>query len=156
MLKHVKLFEDFENEELKNLKSSADNNWNSIRDCVQSLNPFTILNFKNNDGYLDYIKKCNKDFTKQTYYTNNGEREFKCPSIFIQGASPIQKEDFKRYGLINCITGKNDVSNIIVKTENESETIGNEIVSTLSQNDVRDDNHYKVGSMFYKFINFVS
>ncbi len=156
MPKHIKLFEDFENQELKTLKSSADTNWNSIRDCVQSLKPFTILNFKHRGGYLDYIENCNKEFTKQTYHTHNGEREFKCPSLFINGGVPIQKEDFKRYGLINCITGKNDDSNVIVKTESESNTIGNEIVSTLSQDDVRDDNHYKVGSVFYKFINFMS
>ena len=156
MQKYIKLFENFEDVELKSIEANTEGNWNNIRDAVQSLKPFTIINFKDRDGYMDYIEKCNKDFIKQTYYNNTLDKEMSCPSIFIYGTVPVSKEDFKRYDVLNCIIGKQDDPNVIVKSRDESDVIGNEIVSTLSQDEVYPDNHYKIGSVFYKFINFFS
>ena len=62
MRKHIKLFENFEESELKELKASPDTRWNNIRDCVQSLKPFTIINFKDNVGCSKYLEKCNNEY----------------------------------------------------------------------------------------------
>jgi len=50
-----------------------------------------------------------------------------------------------------CITllENNQVLKTLIKNQ-----LGNEIISTLSQNEVFPEDHFKVGSTFYKFINF--
>lgn len=156
MQKYIRLFENFDEVQLKSIEANTAGNWNNIRDAVQSLEPFTIINFKDRDGYMDYIERCNKDFIKQTYYSNSLEKDMSCPSIFIHGRVPVSEKDFEKYRILNCIIGKQDDQDVMFKSKDESEVLGNEIVSTLSQNEVYPDNHYKIDSVFYKFINFLS
>jgi hypothetical protein len=156
MQKYIELFENFKENQLKFMKTNTGGNWNNIRDAVQSLQPFIIINFKNMDGYTKYIENHNNDFIKQTYFYNTLDLDMSCPSIFVHKRVHVSKDDFEKYKLLNCIIGKANDPNIIIKSGDTSEIIGNEIVSTLSQNEVYPDSHYKIGSVFYKFINFFS
>ena len=151
MQKYVKLYEDFED-----LQSNVTGNWNQIRDMIQSMKPFTIINFKDMEGCDRYLKDHPSDHIKQSYYNDHTGNHSKCPSIFIPHKVNLEKDDFKKYRLLNCLVGKQGNQNIVIKTGDEKEIIGNEVVSTLSQNEVYPESHYKVGSVFYKFINFLS
>lgn len=157
MQKYIRLFENFRDGELKMLKAETSGNWNDVRDTVQSLKPFTIINFSDLDGYTRYADRCNREFIKQRYYTTHNDGHLMtCPSIFIYGNVPVKEKDFEKYGILNFLTGRKNKPEIKVRTRDESEMIGNEIVSTLSQNEIEGESHYKLGSVFYKFINFFS
>lgn len=156
MQKYIKVFEDFERTEIKDLKAGSSGNWNSVRDCIQSLKDFTIINFKDREGYLEFLDGCKENVVKQSYYTGFGNSVKKCPSVFVNKRLEFNKDDFKKYNLINYLVGKKDKPNILVKTKNDSNIIGNEVVSTLSQNEVYPEDHFKMDSVFYKFINFFS
>tara|TARA_B100000963_G_scaffold349061_1_gene357572 strand:+ start:49285 stop:49755 length:471 start_codon:yes stop_codon:yes gene_type:complete len=156
MQKYIKVFEEFDDLEMKDIQSSSNANWNSIRDCIQSLGNFTIINFKDREGYLNFLNTCKDNCVKQSYYNGFGKGTRKCPSLFINKCLKIEKEDFEKYDLINYLIGRKDKPNIHVKTKDESNIIGNEIVSTLSQDEVFPEDHFKVGSTYYKFINFFS
>ena len=151
MQKYVKLYEDFED-----LQSNVTGNWNQIRDMIQSMKPFTIINFKDMEGCDGYLKDHPSDHIRQSYYNDHTGNHSKCPSIFIPHKVNLKKDDFKKYRLLNYLVGKQGNQNIVIKTGDEKEIIGNEVVSTLSQNEVYPESHYKVGSVFYKFINFLS
>ena len=151
MQKYIKLYEDFED-----LQSNVTGNWNQIRDAIQSMKPFTIINFKNMEGCDTYLNDHPNDHIRQSYYNDHTGDHSKCPSLFIPIRVNLEKEDFKKYGLLNYLVGKEGDQNITIKTDTDKEFIGNEVVSTLSQNEVYPESHYKVGSVFYKFINFLS
>jgi len=151
MQKYIKLYEDF-----KDLQSNVTGNWNQIRDMIQSMKPFTIINFKDMQGCDKYLEDNPTDCIKQSYYNDNTGDHSKCPSIFIPNGTNLKKEDFKKYRLLNCIIGKDGSQNVMIKTDTDKEFMGNEVVSTLSQGEVYPESHYKVGSVFYKFINFLS
>jgi hypothetical protein len=156
MNKYIKVFEYFEKAEIKDLKAGSSGNWNSIRDHIQSLKSFTIINFKDREGYLEFLTDCKDDVVKQSYYTGFGNGVKKCPSVFINRKLKINDDDFEKYNLINYLVGKDNKPNILVKSKKESNVIGNEVVSTLSQNEVYPEDHFKIDSVFYKFINFFS
>lgn len=156
MHKYIKVFEEFNDLEMKDHRAESNTSWNAIRDRIQSLGNFTIINFKDRAGYLEFLDQCKEECVKQSYYNGFGQGTRKCPSLFINKCISLDKEDFKKYDLINYLIGKDGKPNIHVKTKDESNIIGNELVSTLSQNDVFPDDHFKVGSIFYKFINFFS
>lgn len=151
MQKYIKLYEDFED-----LQSNVTGNWNQIRDIIQSMKPFTIINFKDMEGCDNYLNDHPTDYIKQSYYNDNTGDHSKCPSIFIPSKVNLEKQDFKKYRLLNYLVGKDGDQNITIKTDTDKEFMGNEVVSTLSQNEVYPESHYKVGSVFYKFINFLS
>jgi hypothetical protein len=156
MQKYIKLFEDFGSSELKDLQADSNSNWNSVRDSIQSLHDFTIINFKNRDGYLSFLDNCGEDCVKQSYYTGFGKGVKRCPSVFINSVKNLTDDEVKQYGVINHVIGKQGDPNIELKIDGKTETIGNEVVSTLSQNEVYPEDHFKLGSVFYKFINFFS
>ena len=96
MQKYIRLFENFRDGELKMLKAETSGNWNDVRDTVQSLKPFTIINFSDLDGYTRYADRCNREFIKQRSYTTHNDGHLMiCPSIFISGNVPVQEKDFE-------------------------------------------------------------
>jgi len=155
--KHIRLYEDFETPELKELTSETSGTWSNIRNTIQNLEPFTIINFMDEDGYSKFIDNTSHDYIKQERYNFNDEEQRVSPSIFIKGTVNINDNDYDEYNIYNILVGKNDSDKVMVKTEDkDDEIVGNEIVDSLSKEDIEGEEHYKIGSVYYKFINFLS
>lgn len=156
--KHIKIYEDFEKPEIKELTSETAGSWSDVRDTIQNQDPFTIINFKNKRGYSKFINDTNHEYIKQNHSSFNEYEHRVTPSIFIKSNINIDSDDFGKYTLISVLNGKKDNENVHIQTENaEDDTIvGNEIVDSLERSDIGPDEHYKIGQVYYKFINFLS
>lgn len=156
--KHIRLYEDFEKADFKELTSETSGTWTDIRDTIQNLEPFVIINFKNERGYSKFLNDTDHEYIKQEHNNFNEEQQRMSPSLFIKSSLEFDKEDFKKYSILSVLTGKKEDDNIVVNTGNEEEntTLGNEIVDSIDRSDVFPEEHYKIGPVYYKFINFLS
>jgi len=154
-MKHIKLFEDFSTS--KEIRGETSGTWSDIRDTVQSQKDFTIINFKNIGGYSRFIDDTSYDYIKQLYCSFWNGKEYVFPSIFIKRKLNIEKEEFKKYMILNTLVGTDGREDIKVTDKSgKTNVIANEIVDTLSIDQVEGQDYYKMGSILYKFINFLA
>jgi hypothetical protein len=159
-LKFIKLFEEFNKD-----AHSADSvdTWTDVRDIIQTKRPFVIITFKNKDNYLDAIQSDLKEVDKlnqvATINTENGSTSY--PSLFISGQFAIDfgnkvKEFYSKYKIKQLIIGKpNSDYSTVYFSDGTSSDFGNEIVSTIDQNEFTNEDYFKIGSTYYKFIEFL-
>jgi hypothetical protein len=82
------------------------------------------------------------------------------PSIFMVLDDDVKFKDkipqtFEKYKIRALILGKKGEEYIDYYTDDSSSSqIGNEIVSSLSKDEMTNDDHFKMGSTYYKFIDF--
>ena len=154
-MKHIKMFEEYSTG--KEIREETSGTWSDVRDTIQSLKPFTIINFKNTADYSRFIEDFSDNYIKQTYYSFWNGKENVFPSIFINKKVKLNKEDFKKYKMFNILSGEKDSDSISLTSEDGKESaVANEIVDTLSPSEMYGEDYYKLGSVFYKFINFLS
>lgn len=154
-MKHIKIFEEFGTDSTKETRAESQGGWVNIRDIIQTLKPFIIINFKKEEGYSRYIDNLDHDYIKQSHCSFIEGEETKHPSIFIGRKAYVSDDDFKDYSISSIIVGKKDNPNVKFKTADSSEYLGNEIESTLSMDDVYGSDYYQIEGMYYKFLNFL-
>lgn len=163
MLKYIKLYEDY-SQDIKIQTSETGHTWTDIRDAIQTRLPFTIIIFNDSNSYSDALATDFKeyDYIKQTASLSLDGKLNDYPSIFI-----ILDSDSNFKDKIDNINTKFKPKSIIIGDEGEeysnfyyedgsSSTLGNEVVSSNDITDMDNDEHFKLGSTYYKFVDFSS
>ena len=152
MLSFIKLFEDF----------SDSDSWTVVRDVIQSRRPFTIIVFRTKPSYLKAIETSFKeiDYIKQTAVMIIDGKTLRYPSIFFvldqnQNYEPEIKELYSKFDIKQVVIGEANVDySTLYLQDGTSSDFGNEIVSALSPDDFKSEDHFKVGGTYYRFVSF--
>lgn len=161
MNKFIQLFEDFK-KDIKAQNTDTQHTWTDVRDAIQMKRPFVIIIFRTKSSYLTALKGylSQFDYVKQTAIKIHNGNEIKYPSVFFV----LDKEtDFR--AKIKEIYEKFDIKQIIIGETNEdyansysedgtAAPVGNELVSGLNQDEFKTEDHFKIGSMYYRFLSF--
>ena len=153
-LKFIRLFEDFKEQKIET--------WSQVRDAIQMKRPFVIIVFRTNDSYKEAIDSEFSDieFIKQTAFMSKDGNIIQYPSIFfILDRDKNIENDIKKYyeefDVIQTITGKaSSEFSTVYFSDGTSSDFGNEIVSSIAVDDIDDGDYFRVGSMYYRFIEF--
>lgn len=161
-LRFIKLFEDYE-KELKINSSETSHTWTEVRDAIQMKKPFVIIIFRTKSSYDEALKEHfdSVNYIKQIAILHKDSKKIKYPSIFfVLESDRDYKEEvlelYEKYDIKQVIVGKTGFDYSILYSQDGSSTpLGNEIVSTIDPSTLRGDDHFKIGSTYYSFINFV-
>lgn len=160
-LKHIKIFEDF-SQDHKAQSSETVSGWTDIRDAAQMKRPFVVIVFKTRKSYLDALetKLSDVDYIKQTATLVIDGRLVDYPSVFFlldQDTNYVNKvkELYSEFEIKQIIVGQTNAQYSTLYTQDgTSSDYGNEIVSSLSRDDFATEDHFKIGSTYYRFIEF--
>jgi len=160
-LKYIQLFEEY-NQTIKSQIEETGHTWSQIRDAIQTRLPYVIITFTTRDSYLTALNSYFKeyDYIKQTAALSKNGKLVDYPSIVI-----ILDNDVSFKNKIQNIFNQFKIKSIILGKKGEEEAdvyyqdgtvspAGNEIVSTNQLDDMDNDPHFKIGSTYYKFIDF--
>ena len=161
MLKYIRLYEDY-SQDIKTQTSETGHTWSEIRDAVQTRIPFTVIVFKNKDSYTEALDSffTEYDYIKQTAFLSHDGKLIGYPSIFIILDDDIKFKDkipqiFEKFKIKTLILGKKgEEYSDYYFDDSSSSTLGNEVVSSNDIMDMQNDEHFKIGSTYYKFIDF--
>ena len=161
MRKFIKLFEDFE-KDLKAQRSETQHTWTDVRDAIQMKRPFVIIVFRTKDSYLEALQTdlSEYDYIKQTAFLLKSGDFIKYPSVFftmdqdMDFSTKVRKlyEDFEIKQII--IGEANSEYAKLYAQDGSSSEFGNEIISGLSKDEFASEDHFKVGSTYYRFLAF--
>lgn len=144
-----------------------DAHWATARDLIQDRKPFAIFNFLNRDRYNEFLKDLEQvkdySFFRQTLHTSEDEvlEKTQVPSVFIfpkEDADSVKfftiiRDSLKHYNLESVILGFENGEKITAEYKDGNKiTVGNEIVSGLSPDEMEGDDFFQTGSNYYKFI----
>jgi hypothetical protein len=162
MGKYIKLFEDYENE-LKNSSEETSGSWTDIRDAVQMRLPFAIIVFKNSDAYLSALDSelIGTEYIKQKALMSKDGKLIKYPSIFMmvqddeifKNKIPKIFDAFKTKVVFLGKKGEDEIN--CYYSDGSTINAGNELVSSLSKDEMDNNDHFEIGSTNYMFIDFV-
>lgn len=155
------LFEDYE-KTLKIERSETSHGWNEVRDAVQMKRPFVIIVFRTKGSYEEAAQEYfgQTDYVKQTAILSKDSTKVKYPSIFFVLESDrdfkIEVLDlYEKYDIKQIIVGEAGFEySTLYSQDGTSSDFGNEIISSLDPADLGGDDCFKVGSTFYRFIEF--
>jgi hypothetical protein len=161
MKRYIKLYEEYK-KDLGFEKEETSHTWTQIRDAVQTKIPFIIVNFKNKESYLQSLRDnlFSDDYIKQVAKLSYKGQLLNYPSIFMILEDDVKFKNkipqiFKKYKVKSLILGKKGDEYIDYYFEDGSSSpAGNEIVSSINLDEMGGDEHFKLGSTYYKFINF--
>ena len=159
MTKYLKLFEDFSKEENK---ESFAPSWSDLRDTIQNRLPFAIITFLNKDSYLAAKSKMffNHTYVRQTAFLAKNGKLVGYPSVFIKldeeqpfvESIPELYEKYKIKAMI--VGGQGDEYVKYYFKDGNSAMVGNELMTSLDKTDMRNEDHFQMGSNLYRFIDF--
>lgn len=161
MTKYIKLYEDYDRD-LKAQSEETGHTWTQIRDAIQTKIPFVILVFKTKQSYLAALDSdiLNDDYIKQTASLSTNGQLFNYPSIFMILDDDVQFKDkipqiFEKYKIKALILGKKGEEYIdYYFDDGSSNSAGNEVISSINKDDMENDDHFNMGSTYYKFVDF--
>jgi hypothetical protein len=161
MTRYIKLYEDYQRDIAKNSDETS-HTWTQIRDAIQTKIPFVIITFKNSESYNSALDSdlMEDDFIKQTAAISHDGKLLDYPSVFMILDDDVRFKNkipqiFEKYKVKNLILGKKGEEYIDYYYEDGSTSpAGNEVVSSISKDDMENDEHFKIGSTYYKFIDF--
>ena len=161
MTKYVMLYEDYQ-KDIKNNSEETSHTWTQIRDTIQMKIPFVIVTFKNKDSYNSALDSdlFNDDYIKQSAALSKDGQLIDYPSVFMVLDDDSDFKDkipqiFEKYKIKNIILGKKGEEYVDYYYDDGSTApAGNEIVSSISKDEMDNDEHFKMGSTYYKFIDF--
>ena len=159
MTKYVKLYEDYQ-KDIKSTTEETGHTWTQIRDAIQTKLPFIIITFKDSKSYSSALDSdlFQDDYIKQTAAISQNGQLIDHPSIFMVLDDDVEFKDkipqiFEKYKIQNLILGKKGEDYVdYYYDDGTSSPAGNEIVSSISKDDMENDEHFKIGSTYYKFI----
>ncbi len=160
-LKYIKLYEDY-GQDIKAQTDETGHTWSEIRDTIQTKLPFTIIVFKNKDSYSSSLESDFKEYEyiKQTAYMSHDGKLLAYPSIFIVLDDDVEFKNkipqiFEKFKIKSLILGKKgNESADFYFNDGSSSSVGNEIISANNPSDMQNDEHFKIGSTYYKFFDF--
>jgi hypothetical protein len=160
-LKHIKIFEDFSQDQ-KAQSSETASGWTDIRDAAQMKRPFVIIVFRTRKSYLDALETelSDVDYIKQTATLVIDGNLVDYPSVFFlldtdTDYSSKVKELYSEFEIKQIIVGEaNEEYSTLYTQDGTSSDYGNEIMSSLSRDDFATEDHFKIGSTYYRFIEF--
>ncbi len=163
MTKYIRLYEDYQ-KDLKKIHDETSHTWTQIRDAVQTKLPFVILVFKNRESYESSLDSnlFADDYIKQTASMSNNGQLIDYPSIFMVLDDDVEFKNkipqiFRDYRIKTLMLGKKGEEYVDYYFEDgSSSSAGNEIISSISKDDMANEDHFKIGSTYYKFIDFVN
>lgn len=161
MLKYIRLYEEY-SQDIKTQTDETSHTWTEIRDAIQTRLPFTVIVFKNKDTYIEALDSYFKDYDyiKQTASLSKDGKLIDYPSIFIILDDDVDFKDkipqiFSKFKIKSLILGKKgEEYSDFYFDDSTSSTAGNEVVSSNDLNDMQNDEHFKIGSTYYKFVDF--
>lgn len=161
---YIQLFEEFKKSMNNAISADSTQGWVEIRDTIQSKLPFILIVFKNRSSYESAIDSefSNDSYIKQTAMMSNNGTLIKYPSLFLilddesRFSTKIQNlyKQFKIKAII--LNGKGDEYSSLYSQDGTSVDLGNELVSSLDTHDMYNNDHFKIGSTYYRFIDFIS
>ena len=156
MVKYIKLYEEY-SQDIKTQTEETSHTWTDIRDTVQFRLPFTIIVFKNKESYQEALDTDLKefDYIKQSAAMSRNGDLIDYPSVFIILQDDTFKDKipqlFEKFKIKTLILGKKGEEYSDFYYNGASSPAGNEIVSSNSLDDMENDDHFKIGSTYYKF-----
>lgn len=160
MTKYLTLFEDFSKEDNK---ASFAPSWSDLRDTVQSRLPFAIIIFLNRESYLltksTMLAKYNCIYQK-AFLSKNGQL-VAYPSVFIKldESQPFIESIpklYEKHKIKAMVVGKQGGEYVSYYFKNgSSAVIGNEILTSIDKDDMKNEDHFQLGSNLYRFVDFV-
>ena len=159
MTKYLKLFEDFSKEKEK---SDFAPTWTEARDTMQNRLPFAIIVFLDKDSYVDAKSKLfhNHEYVYQKAFMSKDGQLVAHPSVFIklEEEQPFLEsilDIYKKYKIkAMIIGGQGDEYSKYYFADGTSSNIGNEIMSSLSKDDMENEDHFQISTNYYRFIDF--
>jgi hypothetical protein len=140
--------------------SPKNHTWSDFRDIINLKKPFMIVDFEEEDSIDQFINSelANQDYSKQKYYLKLDEKGVKeHPSVFIFSSSTVDLDHIqsllKRFKIKRIIAGSDGDPIFKLYLEEGSYDFASDIATGLSPDDMDRDDYYKVGSMYYKFLN---
>ncbi len=143
-------------------KETSEGTWNHIRDAIQTKVPFVIITFKTKESCNLAIQTDLREYniTRQLNIMQRNNAKLKYPSVFF-----VLNKDFDFKERIKDLFEKYDIRLIIIGTSNaessqvyfedgSSSVYGNEVVNALDDNEFNDEDRFKVGGMYYQFVQF--
>lgn len=163
MTKYIKLYEDYQ-QDIKATTEETSHTWTQVRDAIQTKIPFVIITFKDKETYTSALDSdlLEDDYVKQSAAISQDGKLIDYPSIFMVLDDDVAFKDkipqiFEKYKIKNLILGKKGEEFVDYYFEDGSTSpAGNEVVSSISKDEMANDEHFKIGSTYYKFIDFVS
>ena len=160
-LKHIRLYEDY-TQEIKAQTEETSHTWADVRDAIQTKIPFVILVFKNKDSYESALNTDFKehDYIKQSAYMSYDEELKEYSSIFIVLDDDVEFKDkipqiLEKFKIKALILGKKGEEYAdLYSSDGSSTPIGNEIISSNNPTEMENDEHFKIASTYYKFVDF--
>ena len=161
MPKYVKLYEEYQHD-IKSTTEETSHTWTQIRDAIQTKIPFVILTFKDRESYTSALGSdlLEDDYIKQSAAISHDGKLVDYPSIFMVLDDDVKFKDkipqiFEKYKVKTLILGKKGEEYIDYYFEDGSSSpAGNEVISSISKDEMENDEHFKIGSTYYKFIDF--
>jgi|TARA_Y100000389_G_C17456230_1_gene518360 hypothetical protein len=170
MGKYIKLFEEYDS----NTGSIHSNRpWSDLRNTMQNKLPFVIIDFKDRESYQNFkdVELQEKDYSDQTYTIRYEDNPVVMNSIFIHGNknSDITSKDdrifnesssaeelalryIKQYNIHRIISSERGKDFPTIYTAGGTSEFGNDLLVSLSPEELGNDDYYKIGSQLYKFI----
>lgn len=159
MTKYLKLFEDFAKEEKD---SNFTPTWTEVRDTIQNRLPFAIIVFLNQESHRRAKAKMLKgtEHVYQKAFLSRGGELVAYPSVFIRVSEeqpflesiPKLYDKYKIKAMV--VGGQGDEYSKYYFTDGTSTDLGNEIMSSLSKEEMGNEDHFQIGSNYYRFIDF--
>lgn len=148
--------------EKNGIDSELGGTWSEVRDAIQLKKPFVIIVFRTRSSYMEAIETefNNIEYVKQTAVFTIDGKKIKYPSIFFILDRDMDfrtrvKELYEKFDIKQLILGKpNAEYSTLYAKDGTSSDFGNEIVSTLDPSELKSESHFKVGSHYYRFIEF--
>lgn len=161
--KFIKLFEDY-TRDLKTAGAETSHTWTDVRDAIQLKRPFVIIVFRTVDSYSTALDSYfnETDYIQQTAIMRHNGKSLKYPSIFFILDSDRDfrteiKRLYEKFDIKQIILGKGGSEySTLYSQDGTSSDFGNEIVSSLTPGDFSTEDYFKLGSHYYRFIEFVS
>ena len=161
MTKYIKLYEEYNNDLIAQSEETG-HTWTEIRDAIQTKLPFVILVFQTEDSYKTALKSelLSNDYIKQTASLSYNGELVDYPSIFmvLDNDSTFKNkipQIYEKYKIQSLILGKGGEDFVdYYFADGSTAEAGNEVVSSISTDEMENDDHFKMGATYYKFIAF--
>ena len=155
MGKYIKLFEEYDSNTGNSRNSHS---WSDLRNTMQNKLPFIIVDFKDEESYQKFkdSELQGKDYSDQTYTIRDGDNPIVMNSVFIFNESysseKLALRYIKQFNIHRIISGEKGKDFPTIYTEGGTSEFGNDLLISLSPEELGNDDYYKIGSQLYKFI----
>ncbi len=156
MAKYISLYEEYTESSKKGLSKGV--SWSDVRDQMNLKLPFMIIDFENEESRDECIQDelYSEDYIEQSYNVRRDAKIKLVPSIFIfcDNSDLAEKIESlqKRFNIERIISGKYGKRIPTLYSNGESMEFSQDIKSGIGPDDVENDEFYKLGSTYYKFI----